>query len=181
MYNSTPEQRRNAQVQALDAALPRAVPIPAADRTQARRQPRGRRGSRPVLTLRADRQVRSRRRLPAPGLGHACIAAPLLGASPRVSRRPPPGQEAAPDSAGRSFTAESIPSGDTGPEQLIELVEDARTRLAALKPAERRALSLIAAGFSYAEIGAMNEWTFTKVNRCIAEGRAALRSGQRDV
>ena len=91
------------------------------------------------------------------------------------------GQEAAPDSAGRSFAAESIPSGDTGPEQLIELVEDARTRLAALKPAERRALSLIAAGFSYAEIGEMNEWTFTKVNRCIAEGRAALRSGQRDV
>ena len=86
------------------------------------------------------------------------------------------GQEAAPDSAGRSFAAESIPSGDTGPEQLIELIDDAQTRLAALKPAERRALSLIAAGFSYAEIGALNQWSFTKVNRCLAEGRAALRS-----
>jgi len=85
------------------------------------------------------------------------------------------GQEAAPDSAGRSFAAESIPSGDAGPEQLVELVEDARTRFAALKPAERRALSLIAAGFSYAEIGAMNEWTYTKTNRCAAEGRARLR------
>ena len=86
------------------------------------------------------------------------------------------GQEAAPDSAGRSFAAESIPSGDTGPERWVELVDDARTRLAALKPVERRALSLIAAGFSYAEIGALNQWSFTKVNRCLAEGRAALRS-----
>ena len=85
-------------------------------------------------------------------------------------------QEAAPDSAGRSFAAESIPCGDTGPEQLVELIEDARTRLAALKPAERRALGLIAAGYSYAEIGAMNEWTYTKTNRCLSEGRAALRS-----
>ena len=64
----------------------------------------------------------------------------------------------------------------TGPEQLVELIDDARTGLAALKPAERRALSLIAAGFAYAEIGAMNEWTYSKTNRCAAEGRAALRS-----
>lgn len=85
------------------------------------------------------------------------------------------GQEAAPDSAGRSFAAESILSGDTGPEHLVELVDDVQTRLAALKPAERRALSLIAMGYSYAEIGELNEWTFTKVNRCITEGRAALR------
>ncbi len=85
------------------------------------------------------------------------------------------GQEAAPDSAGRSFAAESIPSGDTGPEQLVELVEDARTRLAALKPAERRALSLMATGYSYAEISEVNEWTYTKTNRCLSEGRARLR------
>ncbi len=71
------------------------------------------------------------------------------------------GQEAAPDSAGRSFAAESIPSGDTGPEQLVELIDDARTRLAALKPAERRALSLIAAGYSYGEVGEMIGWTYT--------------------
>ena len=87
------------------------------------------------------------------------------------------GQEAAPDSAGRSFVAESIPSGNTGPEQLVELIDDAHTRLAALNPAERRALSLIAAGFSYAEICELNRWTYTKTNRCLSEGRAALRSG----
>jgi DNA-directed RNA polymerase specialized sigma24 family protein len=86
------------------------------------------------------------------------------------------GQEAAPDSAGRSFAVEAIPSGDTGPEQLVELVDDARTRLADLKPAERRALSLIAAGFSYREVCDIADWSYTKTNRCAAEGRAALRS-----
>ncbi len=85
------------------------------------------------------------------------------------------GQEAAPDSAGRSFAAESITSGDAGPEQLIELVNDAKTRLAALKPAERCALGLIAAGYSYAEIGEITGFSYTKTNRCAAEGRAALR------
>jgi len=85
------------------------------------------------------------------------------------------GQESAPDSAGRSFVAESIPCGDTGPEQLIELIDHARTRLAALKPAERRTLSMIAAGYSYTEIGQVTGWTYTKTNRCAAEGRAMLR------
>ncbi len=47
--------------------------------------------------------------------------------------------------------------------------------LATLKPAERRALALLAAGLSYAEIGELCGWTYTKVNRCLAEGRAALR------
>jgi RNA polymerase sigma factor (sigma-70 family) len=47
--------------------------------------------------------------------------------------------------------------------------------LATLKPQERRALALLAAGLSYAEIGELCGWTHTKVNRCLAEGRAALR------
>ena len=47
--------------------------------------------------------------------------------------------------------------------------------LAALKPDERTAISLFAAGFSYREICENHGWTYTKVNRCIAEGRAALR------
>ncbi len=85
------------------------------------------------------------------------------------------GQEAAQDSSGRSFAAGSIDSGDTGPEQLVEWVDDAKTRLAALKPAERRALSLIAAGFSYQEVGQITGFSYTKTNRCAAEGRAALR------
>ena len=52
---------------------------------------------------------------------------------------------------------------------------EAAARLARLKPDERTALALQAAGYSYAEIAAAKGWTYTKVNRCIAEGRAALR------
>ena len=48
--------------------------------------------------------------------------------------------------------------------------------LATLKPAERRALALLAAGLSYAEIGELCGWSYTKVNRCLAEGRAKLRA-----
>ena len=45
-----------------------------------------------------------------------------------------------------------------------------------LKPAERRALSLI--GYSYREIGELTGWTRTKINRCAAEGRNRIRSKQ---
>ncbi len=55
-----------------------------------------------------------------------------------------------------------------------------RDQLAALKPAERRALGLLALGYSYREIGELSGWTYTKVNRCIAEGRAALREPAND-
>ena len=49
-----------------------------------------------------------------------------------------------------------------------------------LKPNERHALLLLGMGYSYREIGQGLGWTHTKVNRCIAEGRAALRQeGQR--
>jgi RNA polymerase sigma factor (sigma-70 family) len=43
-----------------------------------------------------------------------------------------------------------------------------------LKPQERRALLLKAQGYSYAEICAVTGWTYTKVNRCLTEGRQAL-------
>jgi RNA polymerase sigma factor (sigma-70 family) len=56
-----------------------------------------------------------------------------------------------------------------------ELVAFTARALATLKPQERRALGLLAAGLSYAEIGELCGWTHTKVNRCLAEGRAALR------
>lgn len=56
---------------------------------------------------------------------------------------------------------------------------EAREHLARLKPAERRALSLIAAGYSYREVGEITGWTHTNINRCATEGRAALRSGKR--
>jgi RNA polymerase sigma factor (sigma-70 family) len=72
----------------------------------------------------------------------------------------------------------SLPAPGPEPLELAERRErialTARA-LATLKPAERRALALLAAGLSYAEIGELMGWSHTKVNRLLAEGRAALR------
>jgi len=73
----------------------------------------------------------------------------------------------------------AIPDTGAGPDEQAERREDvARSReaLQALKPAELRALSLLAEGYSYAEIGEMTGWTRTKINRLLAEGRARFRS-----
>ncbi len=55
-----------------------------------------------------------------------------------------------------------------------ERVAAAARALAALKRDERLAIVLQAHGYSYAEIGGLCGWTYTKVNRCLAEGRARL-------
>jgi DNA-directed RNA polymerase specialized sigma24 family protein len=52
-------------------------------------------------------------------------------------------------------------------------------RFERLKPDERTALILLGLGCSYEEIGTLRGWTYTKVNRCICEGRAALRQAER--
>ena len=57
-----------------------------------------------------------------------------------------------------------------------ERAGEVRGAMARLKPQERRVLGLLAAGYSYKEIMAMTGWTFTKVNRCSAEGRERLRA-----
>jgi RNA polymerase sigma factor (sigma-70 family) len=70
------------------------------------------------------------------------------------------------------------PSGAPCPAERAERREWAHARARALrrlKPDERRALVLRAEGYSYAEICEMNGWTYTKVNRCLVEGRARLR------
>jgi RNA polymerase sigma factor (sigma-70 family) len=54
-------------------------------------------------------------------------------------------------------------------------VSEARHKINQLKKNERRALSLLAFGYSYQEICRITGWTYTKVNRCISEGRARLR------
>jgi RNA polymerase sigma factor (sigma-70 family) len=54
-------------------------------------------------------------------------------------------------------------------------LEEARARLRGLKPDERTAIGLAAAGYSYGEIAERRAWTKTKVNRCLHEGRATLR------
>lgn len=52
-----------------------------------------------------------------------------------------------------------------------ERVARSNEALRALKPQEVRALTLKAEGYSYAEIGDITGWTYTKINRCMAEGR----------
>ena len=56
-----------------------------------------------------------------------------------------------------------------------ETVAEARQALAALKANERLAIVLQAQGYSYAEICELCGWSYTKVNRCLAEGRDRLR------
>jgi DNA-directed RNA polymerase specialized sigma24 family protein len=79
---------------------------------------------------------------------------------------------------GGAATLEWLPCEDPTPQERIERrerVERAATLLRRLKPHERRAIALQAEGYSYAEIQAITGWTYTKVNRCLAEGRARLR------
>jgi RNA polymerase sigma factor (sigma-70 family) len=75
---------------------------------------------------------------------------------------------------------ELIPTAaDDGPDRRVERRETiARSReaLQALKPAELRALTLLAEGYSYAEIGQRTGWSYTKINRCLSEGRERFRS-----
>jgi len=73
---------------------------------------------------------------------------------------------------------DALPSESPGPAERAERVEDlaeARAALAELKANERLAIILQAQGFSYAEICDLCGWSYTKVNRCLAEGRARLR------
>ena len=74
--------------------------------------------------------------------------------------------------------SEMLPGTGPCPAQRAERREDCRERarlLARLKPNERRALVLKGEGYSYREICELTGWTYTKVNRCLAEGRARLR------
>ena len=56
-----------------------------------------------------------------------------------------------------------------------ERIARSREALRELKPAELRALTLLAAGYSYVEIGEITGFSQTKVNRCLAEGRERFR------
>src|SRR5262249_3825701 len=69
---------------------------------------------------------------------------------------------------------DSIASENPGPNDRAvrrERVVRSGEALRALKPQEVRALTLKAQGYSYAEIGDITGWTYTKINRCMAEGR----------
>jgi RNA polymerase sigma factor (sigma-70 family) len=71
-----------------------------------------------------------------------------------------------------------LPANSDGPPELAERQEAVgrwREALGALKPQELRALTLLAEGYSYAEIGEITGFSPTKVNRCLAEGRERFR------
>jgi RNA polymerase sigma factor (sigma-70 family) len=55
-----------------------------------------------------------------------------------------------------------------------ERLRQSAEALRQLKPQEIRALQLRAEGYSYQEICRITSWTYTKVNRCLTEGRRAL-------
>jgi RNA polymerase sigma factor (sigma-70 family) len=71
---------------------------------------------------------------------------------------------------------QTLASSMPGPEQQVIDREGARGRLAALKPDQRRAMLLRAAGYSYLEIAEHRGWTYSKVDRCVRRGRGRLRA-----
>jgi RNA polymerase sigma factor (sigma-70 family) len=91
----------------------------------------------------------------------------LLGAAPRRAR----------EEGGEDWVSLLPAAGDGLDERLErrELIARSREALRRLKPAELRALTLLAEGYSYAEIGEITGFSRTKVNRCLAEGRERFR------
>ena len=80
--------------------------------------------------------------------------------------------------ADRCSGEEVLAGSRSRPDDPLELAGEIaaiRNQLAELKRDERRALSLLAFGYSYREICEQTGWSYTKVNRCLAEGRATLR------
>ena len=73
------------------------------------------------------------------------------------------------------YESRSTPSAD---ERLasVDLVGRAAEALQRLKPQELRALWLKAQGHSYNEICVLTGWSYTKVNRCLTEGRRSFLS-----
>jgi RNA polymerase sigma factor (sigma-70 family) len=85
------------------------------------------------------------------------------------------GQEAEHGAGELGSFLEALSSLEPDPAERVIERDEGRSRLRRLKPDERTALGMLAAGLSYKEIGQLRGWTYTKVNRCIAEGRASLR------
>lgn len=72
-----------------------------------------------------------------------------------------------------------LPATADGPPERAErreAVARSREALQALKPQELRALTLLAEGYSYVEIGEITGFSQTKVNRSLAEGRERFRT-----
>ncbi|MGH3041376.1 MAG: RNA polymerase sigma factor [Gaiellaceae bacterium] len=96
----------------------------------------------------------------------------------RASRRRECGFRNSADGDGEFDLSDTFPADQAGPAERVgrdEMLAERRQALAKLKPDERRALWLLGLGLSYAEICRATGWTYTKVNRCLSEGRSALR------
>lgn len=79
---------------------------------------------------------------------------------------------------GREDWVARLPAENIGPAERAERQEEidrSREALRTLKPQELRALSLLAEGYSYAEIGEITGFSHTKINRSLAEGRERYR------
>lgn len=88
------------------------------------------------------------------------------------------GPAAATPEPGREDWVALIPADADGPPERAErreAVARGREALQALKPQELRALTLLAEGYSYREIGEITGFSQTKINRCLAEGRERFR------
>jgi RNA polymerase sigma factor (sigma-70 family) len=89
------------------------------------------------------------------------------------------GPAAAAAEEGREDWIALLPSEADGPSERAErheAVARSREALQTLKPQELRALTLLAEGYSYTEIGEITGYSHTKINRCLAEGRERFRS-----
>lgn len=88
------------------------------------------------------------------------------------------GPAAATPEPGREDWVALLPSDADGPPERVErreAIARSREALRTLKPQELRALSLLAEGYSYAEIGEITGYSQTKINRSLAEGRERYR------
>jgi hypothetical protein len=63
----------------------------------------------------------------------------------------------------------------------FDLIGRSAEALQRLKPQELRALWLRAQGHSYNDIGVMTGWSYTKVNRCLTEGRRSFLARYADI
>jgi RNA polymerase sigma factor (sigma-70 family) len=96
------------------------------------------------------------------------------------------GPAAATPEPGREDWVAMLPAEGDGPPERAErheAIARSREALQALKPQELRALTLLAEGYSYQEIGEITGYSQTKINRCLAEGRERFRkliSGSED-
>jgi RNA polymerase sigma factor (sigma-70 family) len=89
------------------------------------------------------------------------------------------GPAAAPTEEGEVDWVSLIPASGAGPAERAErreAIARSREALRTLKPQELRALTLLAEGYSYREIGEITGFSKTKINRCLAEGRERFRS-----